>query len=131
MSHRHPISPWSDERLAIVVGNLLRFGVLTAATIVLVGGIIYIARHGLSLPHYDVFKGEPSDLRSVGGIIREVFSGSGRGCIQLGLLLLIATPVMRVALLLFGFGRQHDWFYVLVSLVVLTSLLFGLFGGRL
>jgi len=130
MSQHRPTSPWNDKRIEVFVGNLLRTGVLTAAVVVLVGGIIYLARHGFSLPHLGVFRGEPSDLRSVGGIIRDVFAGSGRGVIQLGLLLLIATPVMRVASLLIGFALQRDRVYVFVSLAVLTSLLFSLFGRR-
>ena len=96
---------------------------LAAAAVVLVGGIVYLVRHGFSLPDVGVFHGEPSDLCSVGGIIRGVFSGSGRGLIQLGLLLLIATPVARVVLLLVGFAMQRDRLYVLVSLAVLIFLL--------
>jgi uncharacterized membrane protein len=122
---------WSDKRLDVVVGNLLKTGVLTAAAVVLVGGIIYLARHGGELPDVKVFHGESSDLRSVGGIMGGALAGHGRGLIQLGLLLLIATPVARVALLSAGFALQRDRFYVLVSLVVLTLLLYGLFGGGL
>jgi uncharacterized membrane protein len=128
MSQRRTPSRWSDEQLDVFVGNLLRVGVLLAAAIVLVGGIIYLMRHESSLPHYDVF--QPSELSSVGGIIRGVSSGSGRGLIQLGLLLLIATPVARVVLLLVGFTLQRDRFYAVVSVIVLASLLFSLFGGR-
>ena len=124
-------SRWTDERLDVFVGNLLRTGVLAAASVVLLGGIVFLARHGVELPHYDVFRGEPQSLRSVTGIIGGVFSGKGQGVIQLGLLLLIATPVMRVALLVVGFARQRDRTYVAVSLAVLTLLLFSLFGGQL
>jgi len=131
MAERRTTSQCSDKRIEVFVGNLLRAGVLTAAAIVLMGGTVYLARHGFSSPHFHVFRGEPSNLRSVGGIIRGAFSGSGRGLIQLGLLLLIATPVARVVLLLVGFAMQRDRFYVLVSLAVLTLLLISLFGGRL
>jgi uncharacterized membrane protein len=129
MPQRNAKSRWSDQRLDVFVGNLLRTGVLTAAAAVLVGGIVYLARHEFSVPHYEEFK--PSSLSSLGGIIRGVLSGSGRGLIQLGLLLLIATPVARVVLLLVGFALQRDRLYVLVSLIVLLFLLFSLFGGRL
>jgi uncharacterized membrane protein len=44
---------------------------------------------------------------------------------------LIATPIMRVALSLLGFGKQRDWTYVLVTATVLTLLLYSLCGGRL
>jgi uncharacterized membrane protein len=131
MSQRRTISRWTDERLNVFVGNLLRAGVLAAAGAVLVGGAIYLARHGFSLPDVGQFHGEPSDLRSVRGILRSAFSGSGQGLIQLGLSALIATPVARVVLLLVGFALQRDRFYVFVSLVVLAILLLSLLGGRL
>jgi uncharacterized membrane protein len=124
-------SKWGDQRLQLMLGNALRLGVLTAAIVILCGGILYLVRHGAELPSYAVFHGEPSDLCSVGGIIGDVLSGSSRGIIQLGLLLLIATPVVRVALSLIGFVRQRDRIYVAVSLTVLALLLFSLFGGRL
>ena len=97
---------WSDERLQVFVGNLLRTGVLMAAVVVLAGGILYLLRHGLSDRHLDLFQGEPSDLRSVTGILQDVFTGSSSGIIQLGLLLLIATPVMRVILLVIGYAKH-------------------------
>lgn len=130
----HPTdSRWSDERLQVLLGNALRAGVLAAAGLVLIGGIIYLVRHGGESPHtlYQVFRGQPSDLRSIGGIVGDALSARGRGVIQLGLLLLIATPIMRVALSLFGFWKQRDWTYVLVTATVLTLLLYSLFGGRL
>ena len=93
---------------------------LTAAAVVLFGGTIYLWRHGLAQPQYKSFLGEPANLRSVTGILGNVFLGSGRGVIQLGVLLLIATPVFRVVLLLFGFAFERDRLYAAVSLVVLT-----------
>ena len=124
-------SKWSDRQLQLILGNVLRTGVLAAAVVVLLGGILYLVRHGAAAPDYQVFRGEPSDLCSIGGIIGDVISGSSRGIIQLGFLLLIATPVMRVALSLVGFARQRDRIYVVVSLTVLLLLLYSLFGGRL
>ncbi len=124
-------SRWSDERLQVLLGNVLRTGVLAAAGFILIGGVLYLVRHGAESPNYHVFRGEPSDLRSIGGIVGDAISASSRGVIQLGFLLLIATPVMRVALSLVGFGKQRDWTYVVVSLTVLALLLYSLFGGRL
>jgi len=120
---------WSDERLARWIGNLLRVGVGTAAAVVLLGGVLYLARHGGEMPSYRVFHGEPSQLRSVGGILRSAPQLGGRGIIQLGLLLLIATPIARVAFAVLGFAMERDRTYVLVSLIVLATLLFSLAGG--
>ena len=131
MAQQPTTSKWSDRQLQLILGNVLRTGVLTAATVIFCGGVLYLVRHGAALPSYAVFQGEPSDLCSIGGIIADVISGSSRGIIQLGLLLLIATPVMRVLLSLVGFAWQRDGTYVLVSLTVLVLLLYSLFGGRL
>jgi hypothetical protein len=73
---------------------------------VLAGGLAYLSRHGGEAPGYHVFRGEPADLRSLRGILQEAWSLRGRGIIQLGLLLLIATPVARVAFLVYAFAGQ-------------------------
>lgn len=120
---------WTDERLARWIGNLLRLGVATAAVVVLLGGVLYLARHGMEAPSYRVFRGEPLQFRSVARILGSVSQLSGRGIIQLGLLLLIATPIARVAFAVLGFAMERDRTYVLVSLIVLATLLFSLAGG--
>jgi uncharacterized membrane protein len=48
--------------------------------------------------------------------------------VQTGLLLLIATPVLRVVFSLFGFASQRDWLYVALTLIVLSVLAVGLSG---
>ena len=126
-----PKRVWSDERLDQLIGNLLRAGVLIAAAVVLAGGMVYLIRHGAASPAYRVFRGEPSDLRSVLGIVADALAGRGRGLIQLGLLLLIATPVARVAFSVIGFTLQRDRKYIIVTLIVLGVLLYSLAGGRL
>lgn len=111
-----------------ILGNLLRAGVLISAAVVLVGAIIYLFRHGSEPPLYHVFRGEPTDLRSVPGIVRDALALRGRGLIQLGLLLLILTPVARVAFSVFAFARQRDRTYIVVTLIVLGLLLYSLAG---
>ena len=112
-----------------VIGNLLRSGVLLSALVVLVGGVVYLVGHGESRTDYRVFRGEPSDLRSVGGILHDALGFNGTGIIQFGLLLLIATPVARVAFSIFGFAEQHDRLYVVVSSIVLLVLAYSLIGS--
>ena len=86
----------TDKRIENILGNLLRVGVGLSAVIVLCGAAIYLARNGHAPATYRVFQGEPSDLHSVHGIVRDAMHLNGRGIIQLGLLFLIATPVARV-----------------------------------
>ncbi len=121
----------SDARIDEVIGNLLRAGVVVSSLIVLVGGVLYLIRHGTELPNHHVFHGEPSELRNVLGIMKFASSYSGRGVIQFGLLLLIATPVMRVAFTVISFILQRDRVYIGVTLIVLAVLLFSLAGGAL
>ena len=112
-------------------GNLLRIGVLLAATVVLAGGILYLIRYGGGAPEYRVFRGEPAQLRSVPAIVQDAGSFNRRALIQFGLLLLIATPVTRVAFSVAAFAWQRDWTYVVVTLIVLGVLFYSLTGAYL
>jgi uncharacterized membrane protein len=120
---------WTDKRMERFIGNLLRGGVMASALIVVTGAVVYLARHGDAPADYRVFRSEPADLRSIGGIFREALAPRGRGIIQLGLLLLIATPVARVAFSIFGFAEEHDRMYVIVASIVLLILAWSLIGS--
>ena len=124
-------SNWTDQQIEALLGHLLRVGVMLAAVVVVLGGILYLGRYGMSAPNYQAFKGEPADLRTVSGVIMNALQFRSRGIIQLGLLLLIATPIARVVLSIIGFVRQRDGSYVLVTLIVLFLLLYSLMGGPL
>ena len=120
---------WTDEQFDAVLARVLRAGVLLSATVVACGGVVFLARHGFQRPEYQVFRGEPSTLRSIGGIVSDAVTLSGGGLIQLGLLLLIATPIARVVFSVIGFARQRDWLYVLITLAVLIFLTYSLTHG--
>ncbi len=114
-----------DQTMAV----LLRTGVLLAAGLVFVGGIIFLMRHPQPATNYRVFQGEPLELRTISGILREAGHLHGRGLIQLGLLLLIGTPVARVLFSVLAFLYEKDWTYVGVSIIVLGLLSYSLFFG--
>ena len=117
---------WTDERVEYVIGTLLRWGVILAAAVVLAGGGVYLVRYGSTTPDFRVFRGEPMDLRDVSGIVTGAVSWHSRGLIQLGILLLIAVPVARVAFSVVAFALQRDRTYVAVTLIVLAVLLYSL-----
>ncbi len=119
----------TQRQMETVIGNLLRTGVTAAAAVVLCGGVVFLARHGTATPDYHLFHGEPTDLCSIGGIVADVFRLSSRGLIQFGFLLLIATPVLRVAACSVAFARQRDRLYLIVSLIVLSLLTYSLVIG--
>jgi uncharacterized membrane protein len=124
-----PTRNWTDKTIEEIVGNLLRTGVTLSAFVVAVGGAIYLARHGREPANYRVFRGEPSDLKNLSGIVHDAFGLHGRGIIQLGLLLLIATPVVRVAFSIWGFAEEHDRLYMTFTGIVLIVLLYSLLGS--
>jgi uncharacterized membrane protein len=120
----------TDRQVEIIVADLLRAGVLLAAAVVALGGIILLVRHGREMPHYSTFVGVPEELRTISGICRGVLTFRGRNIIQLGLLLLIATPVARVAFSVVAFALQRDRLYAGITLFVLAVLVFSLAGGH-
>jgi uncharacterized membrane protein len=120
---------WTDQRIEEVLGNLLRAGVLLSALVVTLGAVVYLLRHGHEPVNYQIFRQEPADLRELRGIVRDSWALRGRGIIQFGLLLLIATPVSRVAFSIFAFSKERDGIYVGFTLIVFAILLYSLLGS--
>jgi uncharacterized membrane protein len=120
----------TEKRMDEIIGRLLQAGVILAAAFVLAGGAVYLARHRMPVTNYGVFRGEPQELRTVSGILHEALALRGRGLIQFGLLILIATPIARVAFSVLAFLYQRDWTYVVVTLIVLGLLVYSLLGGH-
>ena len=121
-----------DRRLETIIGRLLQIGVLASAATVLAGGILYLVQSHSGRVDYRSFvplgstaPGSP-DLLTLSGILRSAIHFDSLGLIQFGLLLLIATPVARVALAAVGFALERDRLYTVVSLIVLLILAFSL-----
>ena len=118
----------NEEQVDRIIAILLRAGVITAASVVLAGGVWYLARFGMLVPNYRTFRGEPQGLRSVAGIWQGVLHVHARSVIQFGLLLLIATPITRVAFSVIAFAVQRDRLYCALTTVVLAVLIWSLSG---
>ncbi|HVW77126.1 MAG TPA: DUF1634 domain-containing protein [Alloacidobacterium sp.] len=116
----------NDQKMEIMMGHLLRAGVLIAAAVVFIGGILYLKEMRGPRPDYSIFHSETATLRSPSQIVRQIPSGNSNAIIQLGLLLLIATPIARVVFAAFGFFAEKDWLYVAVSVFVFAVLMYSL-----
>ena len=112
--------------MELLIGRLLQGGVLLAAAVVLIGGVMLLVQFGSATAAFHAFNGEPEQLRSLGGIARAALGGDSRGIVQLGLVLLIVTPLARVALTLIAFAAQRDRIFVAITSLVLAILLYGL-----
>jgi uncharacterized membrane protein len=120
----------SDHALEQVIGRLLQIGVLVAALVVVVGGIALLSRYGGMPADFRSFRSEPSVLSTLGGIVRGAYHLDSHAIVQLGLVLLIATPIMRVGLTLIAFWWQRDRLYMSITAFVLMLLVYSLFWGR-
>lgn len=118
----------SDYDLESVMGKLLITGVIISGSLILAGGIFYMIQEGLSIPHFKTFRGVPSNLRSVKQICYGFVHLDSLSIIQMGLLLLIATPIARVIFSVIGFLFEKDYLYVLISLIVLAIIAYSIFS---
>ncbi|HEX4749532.1 MAG TPA: DUF1634 domain-containing protein [Bryobacteraceae bacterium] len=119
----------TDVQIELMVSVLLRAGVLISAAVVFVGGTLFLLGHGSETINVSKFVGQPSIDRRIPEILEGALSGRARSIIQLGILLLILTPVARVVLSIIGFAAEKDSKYVVVTVIVLAVLLYSLIGG--
>lgn len=119
----------TDAKIERLVSVLLRTGVLLSGAVVLGGGIYYLVRHGSEAADYHTFRGQPSIDRIVSEIVKGAIALRAPSIIQCGILLLIATPIARVAFSLVGFGMESDRKYVVITAIVLAVLLYSFISG--
>ncbi len=119
-----------DRDIQSIIGWVLRIGVVTSICIVFIGGVIYLSRHGSSIADYHTFKGVPLFVQDTRGIIHGILTGRGRAIIQAGIILLIATPVIRVAFSAVGFIIEKDHLYTALTLIVLSIIVFSMLSGH-
>jgi uncharacterized membrane protein len=120
----------TDQRLEVVMGHLLRIGVTVAATVVLIGGILYLSQAGIGVPEYQHYHFVPTPYEHIRTVLAGVLRLDSKSIIQFGILLLIATPICRVLLGVVGFSLMKDRLYAAVSALVLIVLLLSSFARK-
>jgi uncharacterized membrane protein len=115
-----------DRDIEKIMGNLLRYGVLTSLFVVLIGASFYLFQHGTETPSYKKFLGEPKRLSEVKQVWLSAWQGRGRSIIQLGLFILIATPIARIVFSIIGYILERDYLYIGITLIVLGVIMFSL-----
>lgn len=127
---------WAERDMELFIGKLLRYGVMLACGITLFGGVIYLFQHhGVSMEHYkptpdgQPFPGVEYYLRELSTIIPRILDFDGAAIIQLGVCVLIATPVFRVAFSVIGFLIERDYMYVVITLIVLAIIMANMLLG--
>jgi uncharacterized membrane protein len=121
-------------RVEIVISTLLRAGVISSLAIILIGlALTYVqqpsyANDRTALPKLITYGADfPHSLNDVfAGVIRF----RGQALMTLGLLILIATPVIRVAISIIAFAIQRDYTFVAITCIVLALLGFSFLMGH-
>ena len=113
-----PKPQWSDQEIEVKMGGLLRWGVTLASLVMLAGAVFYIGADW----------SQPADYLHFRPAAPIEWTLHGNAIVRIGIFLLIATPVARVAFAVYAFYRQHDKLYFWISLTVLTLLFVGLFA---
>lgn len=112
--------------MELTISRMLRVGVSVAALVVVVGEILYLWQaHGVKTD-YSYFHGVPVPIDHIALVLEGIHRLDSRSIIRFGILLLVATPIVRVAFCLYSFGTQKDKLYILVSGTVLAVLLYSL-----
>jgi uncharacterized membrane protein len=119
----------TDQELEVSVARMLQIGVTASAVIVLAGGAFYLHQRANTVPDFTHFQAQSLGLSTLSGIYHGALLLRPLSLVQAGLILLIATPVARVALCVVGFARQRDRLYTVISLTVLLILFYALTKG--
>lgn len=113
--------------IQILISRTLRIGVSVACVIAAIGGALYLWQHGAdSMPDYTRFsydEAHPQEYTTLSGIWAGVRALSAQSWIQMGVIALLLTPILRVALSLIDFIKEHDWTYAAITAVVLSIII--------
>jgi uncharacterized membrane protein len=120
---------WQERDVEMFIGQQLRWGVISASIIAFIGGVIYLYSHGKETPEYTTFTGAPLYVRHFPGILHGVLQLDGIAIIQLGVVVLLATPITRIAFSVLAFAMEKDILYVIITLIVLGVITFSIFSG--
>jgi uncharacterized membrane protein len=129
-----PIPAEETHKIELILSWILRIGVSVSLAVITFGLIISFVHH----PTYNTTASELGPLTSVGATFphtlhqtwRSLRDFRGQAIVVAGLLLLILTPVMRVAVSVLSFMYEKDWPFVWITLVVLTLLIVSFLLGK-
>lgn len=123
------MSKLKDTDIQTIIGWVLRGGVFLSISICISGAVIYLSRHGSEMANYHHFKGVPASVQ-LSEIVKSIATLKGMAIIQAGIMLLIATPILRVVFSAVGFTLERDYIYTGITLLVLAIIFASMLGGH-
>jgi uncharacterized membrane protein len=121
----------SEDGMKLFIGKTLRFGTIISCVVTLLGGTIFLLHSHHVVPDYspENFSGTAGYLREFSGIISHVMKADGAAIIQLGVIVLIATPITRILFSAIAFLLEKDYLYVGITLLVLAIIITNMVLG--
>jgi uncharacterized membrane protein len=122
------------RQVELLISNLLRIGVTLSLVLIVLGTVTTFVQHPeylsdrASLGHL-IDPGSASP-RALSQVVAGLRSFQGEAVVMAGLLLLIATPVIRVGVSIFAFIYQHDRLYTFITAMVFCLLLLSFVLGK-
>ncbi|USS86225.1 DUF1634 domain-containing protein [Fructilactobacillus cliffordii] len=116
--------PATNEMQAVeqTIGKILRWGVIVAATIMIIGLLLYLMSGSLGVAtHYHV--------KNFFELLQGLVTGKPYAVMMTGIFALILTPVLRVVVSIYSFYREHDSLYMVITSLVLVILLTSFWLG--
>jgi uncharacterized membrane protein len=121
------------RRLELLISALLRIGVITSVSLIVVGTIATFRQHPAYLSSaaalQELVGPKAAFPHSIDGLLAGLHQLRGEAIVAMGLLVLMATPVMRVAVSMLMFIWQRDQIYALITGAVLCLLVLSLLLG--
>ena len=123
------------RRVELLISSLLRIGVVSSLAVIVAGLVLSFVHHADYAHSRDELQqilspNRPAGFHSLRELRIGLAEGRGQALIMVGLLLLIATPVMRVGVSILTFLYQRDWPFVLITTFVLAMLILSFFLGK-
>jgi uncharacterized membrane protein len=117
----------TTQDLQNVIGNFLRMGVILSVVIVAIGGIFFLIRHANEKVTFGVFKANQSQYTSIEQILDGLLVLDSLAVVQLGVLVLIFIPIIRVILAIYSFLVQKDYLFVAIGIIILLIITCSLY----
>jgi uncharacterized membrane protein len=121
--------PTDISRFEMRLSRVLRWGLAVSTVLILTGIVVSMVRH----PEFMTEASSLEPLLRPGvavDVTESLMDAPGRGLVTAGLLVLMATPVLRVLASIITFGRQRDWLFLAITSMVLVLMLLSFGLGR-
>lgn len=121
---------WSQPRLYDAVSKVLRYGTIISAAVLALGLVVLLLNEPSQVPgtvQSMLSSGFGAPTLSPTALLSGLASGNPLNVLEVGTLVLLATPIARVAASVVLFLREKDITYVAITVLVLAMLLLAIF----